>query len=818
MSSKKKDKNEWAQCNNCGNYYPRVIILKHGKSCLCDADITPEDSLNLSIRSDGGFIENSVFNGTFKPIDTLQTTLPSNKQDLVLVHPNTLKFLNLQVSSHVTLNFIDEKTYCTLWPCSSLPIDSISMSRQKDKILGCKLNELVQLLPCDSVVTKATTLTLKPISEESSIIFDDIKYSLQCNLDDSIILPNEEIDCLYYGKHYTYKVHEITDNQIELTNDFSTVLKSFKALNIDKMSTPTKKSMIKENISFVHCISFIETTINLYTEPEIKSSKQPNPKSYEMLGGLFTQKKELYDNIVLPMTKPKLFKDLCISMPKGVILYGPSGTGKTKLTTGLIDLLPNVYFDKIDGPELTSKYVGETEQRLRDIFECARQKAPSILIIDEFDAVCPVRSSSTNDSEKRIVATMLKLMDSIPDDIQLVVIAITNNLSAVDMSLRRSGRFEKEIEVTAPNAKERLDVIQKIMLCKKHELTDSDIIEISEITHGFVPSDLASLCKEAGNVAMQNMIKNSRNIDNVDLNQFNLKIDCFKQALLKIGPSALKAVTVDIPKVYWKDVGGQNKVKQKLKESIEWPLKHPGVFHRMGISPPKGLLMYGPPGCSKTLMAKALATESGLNFISIKGPELFNKYLGESEKAVREVFHKARAAAPSIIFFDEIDALGVKRSGGNSGGSNVADRVLAQLLTELDGVEGLNGVIIVAATNRPDVIDSALLRPGRIDRMIYVPLPGDLTRKEIFEIQFRTIPISDDVSIEELVKLSKGYSGAEICSLCREAAIIALRENFSCVKVEQKHLEIIFNQIKPATSNEMITFYDNFVSKTTGSF
>eukprot|EP00795_Rhopilema_esculentum_P000633 gene633-10336_t len=455
------------------------------------------------------------------------------------------------------------------------------------------------------------------------------------------------------------------------------------------------------------------------------------------------------------------------------------------------------------------RYYGETESRLRSIFEEAESKAPAIVFIDEMDALCPKRDDVINETEKRVVATLLTLMDGMSSTSsvgRVMVIGATNRRDSIDPALRRPGRFDREIEIGVPNSLDRMEILKKLLSKTKHQLTPESIQKVAQNAHGYVGADLSAVCKEAGLAALKRLVRDER-----DARDFSITLTDMDEAMLKVSPSAMRSINVDVPRVRWDDVGGQQEVKQRLKESIEWPLKYPEAFHRMGISPPTGVLLYGPPGCSKTLLAKALATESGLNFISIKGPELFSKFLGESEKAVRELFLKARTAAPSIIFFDEIDALGVQR--GDKSKSGVGDRVLAQILTEMDGVEGLKGVMVIAATNRPDMIDDALLRPGRIDRIIFVPLPDEATRKEIFQIQFRKIPIGPDIEVERLVVETEGYSGAEICAVCKEAAIFALRESIEATSINKTHFDAALELVRPRLDKTSIEYYRDFSSK-----
>lgn len=411
------------------------------------------------------------------------------------------------------------------------------------------------------------------------------------------------------------------------------------------------------------------------------------------------------------------------------------------------------------------------------------------------------------------MASLLTLMDGIGSEGsqgQLLVLAATNRPHALDPALRRPGRFDKEIEIGIPNAADRLDILKKFLKNVPISLSEEELVHIADGAHGYVGADLVAVCKEAGLHALRRALGEcSSPSDNTLAGSVKITFNDFLQAMNDVRPSAMREVTIDVPKVSLSDIGGMENVKLKLKQAVEWPIKHPESFVRMGIQPPKGILLYGPPGCSKTMIAKALANESGLNFLAVKGPELMSKYVGESERAVREIFRKARAVAPSILFFDEIDALAVER-GSSAGGGNVGDRVLAQLLTEMDGIEQLHNVTILAATNRPDMIDKALMRPGRIDRIIYVPLPDSATRAEIFKLQFRSMPTSDDISLDHLVTKTQKYSGAEIIALCREAALLALQEDLQAKIVTEKHFEQSFEIVTPRIPQKLMDFYSNY--------
>eukprot|EP00076_Gallus_gallus_P009663 XP_004941260.2 spermatogenesis-associated protein 5 isoform X2 [Gallus gallus] len=509
-------------------------------------------------------------------------------------------------------------------------------------------------------------------------------------------------------------------------------------------------------------INFIEARMNI-----AEDSDHGPQVTYDMIGGLSSQLKTIRETVELPLKRAELFKSYGISPPRGVLLYGPPGTGKTLIAKAIANEV-GAHVTVINGPEIISKFYGESESRLRQIFAEASLRRPSIIFIDELDALCPKREGAQNEVEKRVVASLLTLMDGIGSEGsegQLVVLGATNRPHALDAALRRPGRFDKEIEIGIPNAQDRLDILQKLLKKVPHSLTAAEMMQLADSAHGYVGADLAALCKEAGLYALRRALgKRAHPSDTEVAGSVMIAFNDFLQGMKDVRPSAMREVAVDVPKVSWSDIGGLEDVKLKLKQAVEWPLKHPDSFIRMGIQPPKGVLLYGPPGCSKTMIAKALAHESGLNFLAVKGPELMNKYVGESERAVREIFRKARMVSPSILFFDEIDALAVER-GNSSGAGNVADRVLAQLLTEMDGIEQLKDVTILAATNRPDMIDKALLRPGRIDRIIYVPLPDAATRGEIFRLHFRSMPVSEEICLAELIQRTHKYSGAEIMTL-----------------------------------------------------
>ncbi len=541
-----------------------------------------------------------------------------------------------------------------------------------------------------------------------------------------------------------------------------------------------------------------KTRLQLQTEPAKGIEAIPRV-TYEDIGGLSHAIQKIREMVELPLKHPEVFKRLGIEPPKGVLLYGPPGTGKTLLAKAVANE-SNAYFISINGPEIMSKFYGESEARLREIFQKAQENAPSIIFIDEIDAIAPKREEVTGEVERRVVSQLLALMDGLEARGQVIVIGATNRPNAVDPALRRPGRFDREIEIGVPDRNGRLEILQ-IHTRGMPLAKDVNLEEIADITHGFVGADLAALCREAAMKTLRRFLPKidleKETIPAEVLQQMEVTREDFIEALKEVQPSAMREVLIETPNVRWEDVGGLEEVKQLLKEAVEWPLKRPDVFKRMGIKPPKGILLVGPPGTGKTLLAKAVATESEANFISVKGPEILSKWVGESEKAIREIFKRARMVAPSIIFFDEIDAVAPRKESG-IGDSRVTERVISQLLTEMDGLENLRGVVVIGATNRVDLLEPALLRPGRFDRILEVPPPDKKARLEIFKIHTKNMPLAEDVNLETLAEMTEGYVGADIEALCREAALTALREDINAEKVYLKHFKEAMRKIKPS--------------------
>ncbi|MDP6139372.1 MAG: CDC48 family AAA ATPase [Candidatus Woesearchaeota archaeon] len=588
---------------------------------------------------------------------------------------------------------------------------------------------------------------------------------------------------------------------------------------------------------------------------EVKEELVPEV-TYEDIGGLNEEVKKVREMVELPLKHPEIFERLGIEAPKGVLLHGAPGTGKTLLAKAVANET-NSHFILINGPEIMSKYYGQSEENLRKRFEEAEKNAPSIIFIDEIDAIASKREDIKGEVERRVVAQLLALMDGLKSRGKVVVIAATNVPNILDPALRRPGRFDREIEIGVPGKEGRLNIL-KIHTRNMPLGKNVNLKELSNITHGFVGADLAALAKEAAMIVLRRIfpdlkLQEEEPISKDILEKLRIKQKDFKEALKVVRPSALREVLVEIPNINWVDIGGLENVKQELVEAVEWPLKHPDSFKRLGVNPPKGILLYGAPGTGKTLLAKAVANESQANFILVKGPELLSKWVGESEKAVREIFKKARQVSPCIIFFDEIDSLAPKR--GADSDSHVSERVVNQMLTEIDGLEEMHDVVIIAATNRPDIVDTALLRPGRFDRMILTPAPDEKTRLEIFKVHTEGMPLEgigkkvnnseknnkgnnvaskmasdEDLQEEDSEKPSKaekikidsegeafllglaekteGYVGADIESVCREAAILALREDIEAKEITLNHFKKALEKVPPSVDEEVQKVYE----------
>jgi transitional endoplasmic reticulum ATPase len=540
------------------------------------------------------------------------------------------------------------------------------------------------------------------------------------------------------------------------------------------------------------------TALEIGRPPEKEGTR---PISYEDIGGLKRELMRIREIIELPLRYPEVFERLGIDAPKGVLLYGPPGCGKTLIARAVAHETDANFFS-VSGPEIIHKFYGESEAHLRKIFEDAARQAPSIIFLDEIDAIAPRREQVVGDVEKRVVAQLLALMDGLAKRQHVIVIAATNIPNALDPALRRPGRFDREISISIPDRNGR----QEILEIHSHGMPlapDVDIGHLAAITHGFVGADLEALCREAAMICLRRLLPEidfaSEHIPYEALMKLEVHMADFTEALREVEPSAIREVFAEISEVSWKDVGGLAEVRQQLIEAVEWPLKHAELFTEAAVSPPRGILLTGPPGCGKTLLAKAIAHESEVNFISVKGPALLSKYVGESERGVREVFRKAKQVAPCIVFFDEIDALVPSRGSGSSD-SHVTERVISQFLTELDGVEELNGVLILGATNRPDILDPALLRPGRFDLVLEIPKPDEAGRREILEIGLRGKPVAKDVRADDLAAAMAGFTGADIQAVCQQAALAAIRDAVGKGRSEKRKVLIRREHIEQALS------------------
>jgi len=608
------------------------------------------------------------------------------------------------------------------------------------------------------------------------------------------IAPTKAIQ---YGSGFVEYVHERLLNK--------PYLKGNKIL-VDVMGTPLTFIVSSTNPGGVIHIT-PETSLNISNKVADEDIGVPH-LSYEDIGGLKEEIETIREMIEVPMRYPQVFKRLGVSPPKGVLLYGPPGTGKTLLAKAVANET-EAHFIHLAGPEIMSKYYGQSEENLREVFKEAQENSPSIVFIDEIDAIAPSREEVHGEVEKRVVSQLLTLMDGLEARGEIVVIAATNRPDSIDPALRRPGRFDREIQIGVPGRDGRKEIIQ--IHTRGMPLTDDvDIGKLADVTHGYTGADLSALTKEAAMRALKKIMPDIKKlkeetISKEILDKIKVTHDDFLDAMKSVEPSAMREVMIEIPKVSWNEIGGLKDAKQELQESVEWPMKYRNLFKELGVHAPRGIILYGPPGTGKTLLARAVANESEANFIPVKGPELLNKYVGESERAVRKIFRRARHVSPSIIFFDEIESLTSMRTGMDSSGAR--ESVVAQLLTELDGIAGLKDVVVIGATNRPDLIDSAILRPGRFEKLIYVPLPDKDARTDIWKIHTKELKTDGKIDLKRLVELTENYSGADIEAVVRKAGIFAIRRNIKQTKgkikpVTMKDFEEAIKIVKPSVSKE----------------
>ncbi|KAG0012958.1 spermatogenesis associated protein 5 [Entomortierella chlamydospora] len=743
------------------------------------------------------------------------------------------------------------------WPSFTVSENHIQLSSVSRLNANVAVGDPVEITRIESPIHEASQISLTALHSipfVSNILFTLFTKEIMTEI--RFVIKDNYVEFPYNGRPQRFKVTGILLDLKEQRHGSVFAVGQETVVKVVPF-TPSQSALHKEILEEAGAIN----------GDSDKERQQSRP--YDQIGGLGAQIKTVREMVEIPLHNPEVFTQFGLRPPKGVLLYGPPGTGKT-LIARTVAAATGAYLTVINGPEIISKFYGETEAKLRAIFELSAENSPSIIFIDEIDALCPKRDEAASEMEKRVVATLLTLMDGVSEKKipstaksttsdskttsetstpRIVVMGATNRPNALDEALRRPGRFDREVEIGIPNANARAEILTALLRKIPNTVTTTQIEHLASISHGYVGADLAAVCREAGLKTINRVTEKHRRVLEMDIDTFQgsqtssdlqlrfealtvsgssgndqsicqqeqddeLKVSAedLRAAMTDVKPSAMREIMIEVPKVLWSDIGGQAEIKQKLKESVEWPLQHPDAFIRMGIRPPKGILLYGPPGCSKTLMAKALATQAGLNFIAVKGPELFSKWVGESEKAVREVFRKARAASPSIVFFDEIDALTVKRGSGDDGGSSVADRVLSQLLNELDGIEPLVNVTVVAATNRPDIMDPALMRPGRIDRILYVSPPDLPSRREILRLHIHSkkMACDADVDIEQLAEQTEGCSGAEVVALCQEAAMKAMEESLEIACVSKRHFEQALAGMTRRITKEMIQFYDDF--------
>lgn len=667
-----------------------------------------------------------------------------------------------------------QSTVATVWPAD--PDDKwlgiLRIDGQTRKNAGIRINEFINLKKGN--IKSAKTVTLVPVGTRIEID-QDFSDFVKNRLKGFPITEKDDVSVVVLGNPIIFNITEVKPKGIVRVEDFS--------------------------------------RITIIPEP-IAERKISSTITYDEVGGLKEEIRRLREIVELPLRHPEIFLRLGVEAPNGILLYGPPGCGKTLLAKALANECEASFFS-INGPEIMNKYYGETEAKLREIFKEAQENAPSIIFVDEIDAVAPKREDVFGDVEKRVVAQLLALMDGLSDRGDVVVIGATNRPDGVDPALRRPGRFDREVEIGVPNIESRYEVLQ-IHTRGMPLAKDVSLRDLAKRVHGYTGADLRALCRESALKALRRYIPNidieSEIIAPDVLEKLTVNSEDFQEAFKEIIPTAMREFYVELPSVGWNQIGGLNDLKKKLQDNVILSIKHPEWFKKAGVKPARGVLLYGPSGCGKTLLARSIATESGANFITIRGPEVLSKWVGESEKAIREIFRKAKSAAPCIIFFDEVDSIGTSRSLGTED-SGTGERVLSQLLTEIDNIYNIGDIFILAATNRPDIIDSSLIRPGRIDLTIFVRPPDEQSREDILRIITKKMPLNDKISLKNIAQKTKGYSGADLEALCREAAIIAFGSGKKSLVINDHHFINALVSIKPSINDNVLSWYESVYEK-----